>query len=218
MLQDLFTYLTTAPGPEVDPVRAAALNAIQAKIQTRLFPDFLTERATMPAGRYVLIGNTLEYTLAGDTVDLAWPEVQLDWYASNPEDRDLLGEQAKIALGGYIGAMGSTNIGMLIFNTELNGFEATPLQYSRMQRFKVIHYSDDSASAPAAVPGINGASRHEPVEAIDGVRTSFTFLGIPSVSTKYLVAVNGLVTCQGVTQAGDVLTFETAPWDLCVFY
>jgi hypothetical protein len=66
---------------------------------------------------------------------------------------------------------------------------------------------------PFSSPTSAKPTRHYPVETPDGIRTSFTFLGIPSSASGYMLAVSGLVTNSGFTQLGNVVTFDVAPGD-----
>lgn len=211
MLADLFAYLTTAPAVGADPTRSAALVSLQTLISKRLYPDFLPEGEQLPAAVFQLISNSQDYTLDGEAIDFRPPVVQIDFYSNSAVERELLGQYARTALEGVLGTMAGTNVGMVIVNNEMNMFEAPQLQFRKMLEFKFLHYTDDSESAPSAVPGINGASKHLPVESKDGVRTSFTFLGIPLQSSRYLLVVGGLVNCSGFTQVGNVVTLDDAP-------
>jgi hypothetical protein len=143
MLADLYAYLTTSPGSPVtmDPTRAAALVALQALIGTRMYPDFLKERATMPALVYQLIDQNHGYILQGDPINIEHPRVQIDVYSNDPTERETLGGYIKVALDGYMGTMGSTSVGILMYDNESNEYVSDSLQYRKMLDFKVIHYS-----------------------------------------------------------------------------
>lgn len=65
---------------------------------------------------------------------------------------------------------------------------------------------------PVVIPGGGGSSmvKHFPLEVIDGVRTKFTFVGLPADATKYVPFYNGAAQ-DGLTQTGQVLDFGVAP-------
>lgn len=221
ILSDLFAYLTTAPSVDADPTRAAALVSLQTLIGTRLYPDFLPEGEQLDAAVFQLISNSQDYTLDGEAIDIRPPHVQIDFYSNSAVTREQLGQFARTALEGNLGAMVGTNVGMAILKNEMNMYDPVALSFRKMLEFEFVHYTDDSESAPSAVPGIPGARKHLPVEAKNGIRTSFTFLGIPSQADQYLLVVGGLVECTGFTQVGNVITFETAPdvaTDLFAYY
>jgi hypothetical protein len=143
MLADLYAYLTTSPGSPVtmDPTRAAALVALQALIGTRMYTDFLKERSAMPALVYQLIDQNHGYILEGTPISIEHPRVQIDGYSNDPTELETLGGYLKVALDGYMGTMGSTNIGLLMYDDERNEYLPDSLQYRKSIDFKVIHYS-----------------------------------------------------------------------------
>jgi hypothetical protein len=61
MLNDLWSYLTTAPSVGDVSDRAVALRALQTSIGTRLYPDVLKERTDLPAATYQLISSNQDY-------------------------------------------------------------------------------------------------------------------------------------------------------------
>jgi hypothetical protein len=142
MLADLFSYLTTSPGSPVtmDPTRAAALVTLQGIIGTKMYPDFLAERQC-PALVYQLIDSHHDYVLEGFPVDIEHPRVQIDVFSFDPTQRETIGEAVKVALDGFMGVMGSTSVGILMFDNESNEYLPDYLQYRKMLDFKVIHYS-----------------------------------------------------------------------------
>jgi hypothetical protein len=52
--------------------------------------------------------------------------------------------------------------------------------------------------------------KHYPVEAIDGIRKTFTFVGLPSDPNLYLIFLNGQEQ-DGLVQVGQTVTFDNAP-------
>jgi hypothetical protein len=62
---------------------------------------------------------------------------------------------------------------------------------------------------PTATPGLQASGRHFPVEALNGTRMSFTFVGLPADPNKYLLFYNGQALGSGFTQLGEVITFDT---------
>lgn len=63
---------------------------------------------------------------------------------------------------------------------------------------------------PLPVPGGTVVTKHFPLEPFDGLRKSFTFPGLPSDPTNYLLFYNG--TSQGgFKQVGFVITLDFAP-------
>jgi hypothetical protein len=74
--------------------------------------------------------------------------------------------------------------------------------------FKLIMV-DTAGSSPSVIPGLIASGRHFPLEALDGIRTSFTFVGLPLDPNKYLLMYNGQGIGSGFTQLGDVITFDT---------
>jgi hypothetical protein len=143
MLADLYAYLTTSPGSPVtmDPTRAAALVTLQGLIGTRMYPDFLKERATMPALVYQLIDSNHGYILEGTPISIEHPRVQIDVYSNDPTERETIGAAIKTALDGYIGTMVGTDVGLVMYDNESNEYVSEALQYRKMLDFKVIHYS-----------------------------------------------------------------------------
>lgn len=218
ILTDFFAFMTTAPDPTLDLDRQAALIAWQTAIGTRLFPDFLPEGEDLPASVFTMISNEQGYTLEGDAFDFEPPVVQLDIYSKDAVLREQLGGFAKGALSGFSGNMAGTRVGVVMLNNEINGYEPDTLRFRKTLDFKIVHYTSEADEAPSAVPALPGARRHDPVETPDGIRMSFTFLGIPTQSELYLLIVDGLVEYDGFTQSGDVLTLGSAPAQVYAYY
>lgn len=72
-----------------------------------------------------------------------------------------------------------------------------------------FEYYSLNSTVNAVIPTGSG-KKHFPVEAIDGIRTVFTFVGIPSDSTLYLIFWNGIEQ-DGLAQIGQTINFGTAP-------
>jgi hypothetical protein len=69
-----------------------------------------------------------------------------------------------------------------------------------------------SIAGPAGgFPPVTFSGQHSPVEALDGVRTTFTFLGLPAAPQLYMLVYNGAVITQGFTQAGNQITMSVVP-------
>jgi hypothetical protein len=60
------------------------------------------------------------------------------------------------------------------------------------------------------VPAMIARGKHFPVEAIDGIRTAFTFIGIPNDSLVYIIVFNGIIY-EGLPKSGEQITFPIAP-------
>lgn len=60
------------------------------------------------------------------------------------------------------------------------------------------------------VLALQRGGKHYPVEAFDGVRTQFTFVGLPASNNDYVITINGLIY-DNLPQAGQVVTFPFAP-------
>jgi hypothetical protein len=73
-----------------------------------------------------------------------------------------------------------------------------------------VHFEYDNINAEVNLVLPGTGSKHFPVEAIDGVRTLFTFVGIPSDNTLYLIFWNGLEQ-DGLAQVGSQINTGTAP-------
>jgi hypothetical protein len=147
MLADLYSFLTTAPAGGFDATRGAALTALQALIKggspvvSRVYPDFLAERATMPALTLQMIDSRHDYVMDPAPINIEYPRVQIDVYSNDSVERETLAGYVKTALDGYQGAMGGTTVGLVMYDNEQNEYLPDSLQYRKMLDFKVIYYS-----------------------------------------------------------------------------
>jgi hypothetical protein len=99
----------------------------------------------------------------------------------------------------------------------ISAYAETPAQpsydpevgWATVTGFFKLFMRDTVGSAPAVIPGLVSSGRHFSLEALDGIRMSFTFLGLPSDPNKYLLMYNGQGMGSGFTQIGDVITFDT---------
>ena len=101
---------------------------------------------------------------------------------------------------------------------------------------RIVELAPDLASYPILISanfeytGVNGqvnvnpiilalqrGGKHFPVEAIDGVRTEFTFVGLPDDPNFYLAIFNGAIQ-DGLPRLGQVLTVTPAPKPASVGY
>jgi hypothetical protein len=93
--------------------------------------------------------------------------------------------------------------------------------------FKLIMV-DTAGSSPSVIPGLIASGRHFAVEGQpNGIRTTFTFVGLPLDANKYAVVLNGIIQSCGFTQSGEQITFDDPPpamdplldpWPLYAFY
>lgn len=99
-----------------------------------------------------------------------------------------------------------------------SGWE-TVLGYFRVMVRQYVADIGPGAPIPIVTYGA-GFTLHLPLEDVDGIRMSFTFPGLPDDMGRVILAVNGLVECRedDYTRVGDVLTFTSAPDDLCVYF
>lgn len=75
--------------------------------------------------------------------------------------------------------------------------------------FQYDSLSDNSGISSFVIPlKPNYNTKHFPVEPLDGIRTLFTFVGLPS-NGNFIVVMNGMI--QDVAQSGDQLTLVPAP-------
>lgn len=72
--------------------------------------------------------------------------------------------------------------------------------------------SSDVAVIPSVIPGLGSqfSGRHYPVEAIDGARTSFTFVGLPLNNDLFILVWNGIIQ-DGFGRVGNVITVDSPP-------
>jgi hypothetical protein len=147
MLADLYSYLTTAPAGGFDATRGAALTALQALVISgspaikRVYPDFLAERATMPALVFQMIDSHHDYVMDPAPINIEYPRVQIDVYSNDAVQRETIAGYVKTALDGFQGTMGGTTVGLVMYDNEQNEFLPDSLQYRKMLDFKVIYYS-----------------------------------------------------------------------------
>jgi hypothetical protein len=74
-------------------------------------------------------------------------------------------------------------------------------------------YDEISPASVDIIPELGlpaGSIPHAPVEAFDGVRTTFTFLGLPLDQNQFAITWNGLIQADFV-QAFETITLEYAP-------
>jgi hypothetical protein len=77
-------------------------------------------------------------------------------------------------------------------------------------QFEYYTLSGQTSNQGIIPPIIAAGFKHFPVEAIDGIRTVFTFANLPADSNFYLVIWNGVIQ-DGLAQTGNQIDFGTAP-------
>lgn len=139
MLTDLRTYIVSQDTTGMDSARATALTAIRAAIGGRMFPDVPDEGISATSLSYQLIDDSLGHVLVGTNDGLYRARVQIDVWAFDPITRESVSDNLVIALDGFMGTIGTTPIGILLWDNGLNMYEPDRKYYRKVLDFKVLH-------------------------------------------------------------------------------
>lgn len=141
VLTDLYNFLLVASTSGLDSNRAAAIATVRSMAGTQMYAGILDEGAKLPALTYELVDDGTEHTLDGASEGMYHPRVQIDVWTMSSADRKALGLAVKQALDGYSGFMGSgqTDVCVLLWDNEIDGYEPDRKQYHKMLDFRVIH-------------------------------------------------------------------------------
>jgi hypothetical protein len=150
---------------------------------------------------------------AHEYVPLIRPSMQIECWGESLQYESVRELYAKVydALHGYnMISVGDTVI--LSSIEEVEGQDSTDPDTgwaSVVSFYRMEMREQTDPGVTGVVPGLVSSGRHLPLEALDGIRKSFTFVGIPSDPNKYLLMFNGQGIGSGFTQIGDVITFDT---------
>ncbi|MGH9523168.1 MAG: tail completion protein gp17 [Terriglobales bacterium] len=144
MIADLFAYITGTPDPSLDAGRIAALQAIQALIATRFYPEILDEGCAMPAAVYQLISSRTDHQLDGTPDNLFTQRLQVDVYAQGgTSDYAIcksLADNFRIALDGLAQLqIGGSYVNVVTYEDERDEYESERRQYRRSLDFEVVY-------------------------------------------------------------------------------
>lgn len=105
-----------------------ANGGVAALVGTRVYPLILPQEATYPALAYMVVSDDRPQSHSGPT-GLATPRIQIDCWGATYGATKLLERAVRLALEGYVGAMGSVTVRGVFLDTAQDLFDEEAQKY-----------------------------------------------------------------------------------------
>ena len=123
--EGLYSYLSTNVG-------------VSALVSTRIYPGTLPQNWTNPAISYQRISGVRVRNLSGPA-GRATPRIQIDCWAESYSGAKALATAVRSAMDGYAGLMGSTRVGSVVLESDLDFYEPDIAVYRVSMDFWISH-------------------------------------------------------------------------------
>lgn len=121
----IYAHLQTRPG-------------LTALIGDRVYPRRMPRAATFPLVLYTRVGTRRGLSHSGPD-GLAEPRIQFDVWARDPDLADAVAEQLRLALHGYRGQMGDTEVGSVAIVGDVDGDDPESGLFRRILDAQIQH-------------------------------------------------------------------------------
>lgn len=123
--EGLYDYLSTNVG-------------VSAIVGTRVYPGTLPQNWTKPAISYQRVSGVRFRNLAGPA-GRATPRIQIDCWAESYSGARTLAEAVRSAMDGYAGLMGTTTVGSVVLESDIDFYEPDTDIYRVSMDFWISH-------------------------------------------------------------------------------
>ena len=123
--EGLYSYLSTNVG-------------VSALVSTRIYPGTLPQNWTAPAISFQRISGVRLRRLSGP-VGRATPRIQIDCWADSYSGAKALAEAVRSAMDGYAGLMGTTTVGSVVLETDIDFYEPDTNVYRVSMDYWISH-------------------------------------------------------------------------------
>lgn len=111
---------------------------ISALVSTRVYPGTLPQNWTAPAISYQRISGNRVRNLSGPAGRAA-PRIQIDCWADSYSGSKALATAVRSAMDGYAGLMGTTTVGSVVLESDLDFYEPDTNVYRVSMDFWISH-------------------------------------------------------------------------------